>query len=111
MSLDLSLLYNYCRHCKRGEQIHTQNITHNLQPMWHKAGIYDALYESEGQVVTDLYVDRIRRAVQEMETNFNDYQKLDSPNGWGLARNALPWLQRWLAACRANPGATIHVSK
>lgn len=48
MGLDISLV--------KKEYLVDMNITHNLVPMWKKAGIYDALYNSEGtEIAKEVY--------------------------------------------------------
>jgi hypothetical protein len=89
---------------------HWQNITHNLAPMWHAAGCYDALYESDGKRAQSI-VKRLRAALVRMETDPDAFKRHDAPNGWGLYENAVPWLRRLLAACEEHPNATIRVSK
>lgn len=34
----------------RPTAVYWRNITHNVVPMWKRAGVYDALYKSEGQL-------------------------------------------------------------
>jgi len=115
MSLDLYLnTPDTCPHCggelRGGTELWWQNITHNVTPMWAKAGVYDALYESDGHRASE-YIEALEAGVKDMREHFTDYEKLDSPNGWGLAKHALPWLERTLVAFKENPTATIRVSK
>ena len=111
MSLDLYLESDVCPHCGRGDgELFWQNYTHNVTPMWSKAGVYDALYMSHGHKAEE-YIEALERGVADMEANLAEYEKLNPPNGWGSAVTALPWLRRVLDAFKANPGATIRVSK
>jgi hypothetical protein len=115
MSLDISLeTPKFCPHC--GGTLHceaeifTANITHNLIPMWRKSGVFDALYESDGKRAGD-YVETLRVGIADFEKNYAEYEELNSPNGWGLAKNALPWLKKVLFAFEANRDANIRVSR
>jgi hypothetical protein len=36
---------------------------------------------------------------------------MDSPNGWGSYEFAMPWIEKFLAACEAHPKALIGVSR
>jgi len=115
MSLDISLETPMsCPHCggdlHGGTEVFTANITHNLGKMWRKAGVWDALYESDGRRASD-YIEALRAGVADFEKNYAEYEKLNSPNGWGLAEHALPWLRRVLAAFEQNPEANIRVSR
>ena len=86
------------------------NITHNLSEMWRRAGVHHALYDSQGLLARDILPD-LRRGLHRMEDNPEVYRVFDSPNGWGVYENALPWLREVVAACEENPDATIRVSK
>jgi hypothetical protein len=117
MSLDISLVTpTRCPHCGGelyegggGTTLFEANITHNVAPMWIKAGVYGALYHSDGQRARDFIV-TLRAGVADMEKNYAEYEKLNSPNGWGLAETALPWLRTLLRAVEQDPGAIIRVS-
>lgn len=86
------------------------NITHNLGRMWGAAGVYDALYESEGKTAADI-LPALEVGVDAMLERPDDFRKYDAPNGWGLYEHALPWLQRLVEACRDYPKATIGISR
>jgi hypothetical protein len=110
MSLDIYLYNNYCNHCGRGDAVLDSNMTHNVTPMWKKAGVYDALYMSHGHKAQE-YIMALENGVADFESNYEEYKKLDSPNGWGLAKHALPFLKEVLEAFRKNPDAVIGISK
>lgn len=115
MSLDIYLMESKnCPHCGgeiSGEhELFWQNYTHNVIRMWDKAGVYDALYMSEGKHARD-YIEALEKGVADFEANISEYQKLDPANKWGSAESALPWLKRALAAFKEYPDSIIHVSK
>lgn len=103
-----------CPHCggelHGGQELFSKNYTHNVAPMWQKAGVYDALYMSDGCHAGE-FIEILRAGVAHMEANFAEYEKLNPPNKWGSAITALPWLKEVLAAFEQNPGAIIQVSK
>ena len=39
------------------------------------------------------------------------YSTFDSPNGWGLYEHFVPFVAKYLAACIANPTATVRASR
>jgi hypothetical protein len=78
--------------------------------MWLKAGVHDALYESEGHLARE-YIEVLERGVADMEANFVEYEKLNAANGWGLAKHALPWLEDALKHFKMFPDAIVHVSR
>ena len=102
MGLDINLV--------KKEYLVDMNITHNLTPMWKKAGIYDALYNSEGyeaQEILPILIDGLANMV----ANKEEYEKLNSPNGWGLYENAVPWLIKLIQGCKDYPDSVIEVSR
>jgi hypothetical protein len=86
------------------------NYTHNVTPMWHKAGIYDALYLSDGQTAADV-LPALRAGLADMQAKHDEYTDLDASNGWGTYATAFPWLEKLVAAFEANPKGRIHVCK
>lgn len=115
MSLDIYLVVpEKCPHCGGfitlgAHEVFHKNITHNVSPMWRKAGVYEALYESEGRYARE-FVEVLANGVRHFEENYAEYEKLNSPNGWGLAEHTLPWLKEVAAAFRQNRDAMVHVS-
>jgi len=106
MSLDVSLV-------GKGGCVFAANITHNLGYMADKAGIYKHCWRPEEigiQRAGDL-IEPLSEAINDMENRPEYYKKFDSPNGWGLYDNFLPWLEDYLTACKENPGATIEVDR
>lgn len=112
MSLDITLMTDYCECCGRGDEVYGANITHNLVPMAKVLGIYACLWKAEesgiktaGQLITPLGI-----AIGDMTANPPAFKAYDSPNGWGTYDNFLPWLQQLLKACEDNPQARVRVS-
>lgn len=108
LSLDIYLVDDLCPHCARGTESFAANITHNLVPMWSEAGVYEALYESGGRLARDI-LPALRSGLESMEADPPRFRLLDSPNGWGLYENAVPWLRRLVAACEDHPNAKVRV--
>lgn len=104
MSLDLSIM------AVVETEVFDVNITHNISPMWDKAGVYEALYESDGKRPGD-YIEALRSGVADMEAKPAEYRLLDSPNGWGKYEHALPFLKECLAAYEQYPDGRIVVSR
>jgi hypothetical protein len=89
---------------------HGANITHNVTPMWREAGIYDALYDSDGKRAGDI-IETLRRGIADMEDRPEVYRAMNPKNGWGNYDGALNWLREWLAECVKHPNALIGVSR
>lgn len=103
MSLDIDL---YAR-------VYESNITHNLGTMAKAAGVYDCLWRSpeNGFRLAGQLIDPLRDGISRMEADPKRFKAMDSPNGWGTYKVFLPWLERLLEACIANPDAEIHTDR
>jgi len=83
---------------------------HNLGPMWRAAGVYDALYNSDGQTAGEVLA-VLQRGLSDMRRHPSKYQTLTPSNGWGEYDTALQFLEGVVTACDTNPDAEIKVSK
>ncbi len=111
--------------------VFSANITHNLNKMASEAGVYDACWrpyklhkdygrndgvediEFEQKVVMyakDI-VPFLQKGYDELRLKPEFYKQFDSPSGWGVYDNFLPWVKNYLDACLENPDATISVSR
>jgi hypothetical protein len=113
MSLDVTLTNNACTHCGRGEEDWSQNITHNLNTMAAEGGFYEAVWRPEEVGITHArqLVPILEKAVLDMAKEPERFRRHDSPNGWGLYENFLPWLRRYLDKCREWPDAMVSASR
>lgn len=115
MSLDFSLFIaagQPCATCGRADdarEVYDANVTHNVTPMWDKAGVYDALYRSHGMRAGDV-VATLRIGLAHMVGRSMEYKALNPANGWGSYEGALKFLRATIDACAANPDAVIEVS-
>ena len=107
MSLDVKLI------AVRRTMVFDANITHNLNEMAEQAGIYEYLWHPEkigiktaGELVVPLI-----KGLKIMMVNPTHFKKYDSPNGWGTYEDFVPWIKRYLDACKENPDAEIEVSR
>lgn len=92
------------------EIVVSKNITHNLGQMWKEAGIYDALYMSEGKKAEEI-LPVLKEGLNKMIDDPIKYKAFDAPNGWGEYRDALPWLTELIAEIREYPDGIISISK
>ena len=106
-----------CPHCDHKhtrmetEEFFSANITHNLNKMAEEAGIYKACWHPSeiGISKASQLIEPLRNGIALMKADPERFKKHDSPNGWGLYVNFLPWLENYLAACEAHPDADVHV--
>lgn len=86
------------------------NYTHNVTPMWRKAGVYDALYNSDGVEACRTQV-TLESGIGAMLCDPDSFRALNPPNGWGDYDGALAFLREWADQCRKHPRALIRVWK
>lgn len=125
MSLDVYLskkLYlsydNGITYEEKNDELFWANITHNLGEMADKAGIYEALwrpyflhpdcpkefnndeeeytFEAAHIMLAKDIIPIIEKGYKDMKARPDYYKKFDSPNGWGLYINFLPWIENIL---------------
>ena len=118
MSLDVSLIKKTpaCQHCGREDEqieIFSANITHNLTEMADAAGIYMHLWRPEelglrkaGQLIKPL-----EKGLKKLKASPAKYERFNAPNGWGLYKHFVPWVEKYLEACKRSPGADVEVSR
>ena len=91
----------------------SSNITHNLGKMASACGVYYACWRPEeiNCKKAKHILPMLKDAIEVLKENPNQYKKFDSPNGWGLYINFLPWLEEYARACEEYPEARIVVSR
>ena len=107
MSLDV-MLFN-----DDGKEIYSRNITHNLNKMAEEAGIYKCLWRPDENGITHAHqiIEPLEKGLSLMATNKARFEAFNSPNGWGMYENFIPFCPDYLQACRDNPNATVQVSR
>lgn len=107
MSLDVYLIRNM------PTTIFNANITHNLGKMAAEAGIYEACWRPEeisAKEARDI-IPILEKGLVDLKSRPHHFKQFDSPNGWGLYEHFVPWVEKYLNACKENPGAKIDVSR
>lgn len=107
MSLDVYLT------AMRKTEVYSANITHNLGKMAREAGIYQHLWRPDelgikqaGELIMPL-----RAGLELLKSDPERFQKFDSPNGWGLYKHFVPFVENYLEACEQNPDSVVEVSR
>ena len=110
MSLDVTLYYT-----QDGNEIDVfdANITHNLGEMADKAGIRQHLWRPEELNISTAaeLIEPLSEGLEKLKTDPEFYKQFDSPNGWGLYKNFVPWVEKYLEACKKYPSAKVYVSR
>jgi len=107
MSLDVYLS------APRVVQVFDANITHNLNKMADAAGIYDVVWQpaEHGIANAGQLVEPLKGGIERLEADPERFKALNPPNGWGSYDGLVRWLKEYLAACEANPDATVRASR
>ena len=95
------------------EEVYWANITHNLNKMAMKAGIYYALWRPEEincKYAKDI-VPYLTKGLKYLKTAPEKYSKFNSPNGWGLYEHFVPFVEDYLNACIEYGDFKIEVSR
>lgn len=106
MSLDITLT------AIRPTTVYDANITHNLGRMAKEAGIYEHLWRPAGIGVNRAWhlIEPLKDGIALMKSDPPRFAKHNADNSWGTYDQFLPWLEKLLEACEANPDADISVS-
>lgn len=118
MSLDVSLcIIKTCPHCGQPtgetEIVYDANITHNLGAMANEAGIYQHLWRPEELGITKAseLIEPLTKGILDMKARPDHYKQFNAANGWGLYEHFVPWLEKYLDACKEYPDAVVEVSR
>ncbi len=117
MSLDIWLYdapkCEKCGHPGLGAEVFSANITHNLSSMADAVDLYPCVWrpdeigiKSAGEIIP-----KLSAGINILKSNPNHYRTYEPENGWGLYNDFIPWLERYLEACKQYPDATIRVSR
>ena len=89
------------------------NITHNLGKMASKAGIYKSLWRPEeiDKTTAGEIVDALTLGLIKLKSRPDYFKKYSAENGWGTYEQFIPWVERYLEACKEYPDAKITVSR
>lgn len=107
MSLDVWLT------AVRPTTVYESNITHNLGRMAEAAGIYKHLWRPEeiGITLAGDLIAPLEAGLALLKAEPDRFREYDAPNGWGKYEHFVPFVERYLDACRESPDATINVSR
>lgn len=109
MSLDIRLV----KMVTHEQYVYEANITHNLNRMAEAAGIYLHLWRPEelGITLAKELVEPLRAGLLKLKADPDHFRQFNASNGWGLYENFVPFVEKYLAACEADPDATVVASR
>jgi hypothetical protein len=123
MSLDVWLkkegkTKTICPHCnseyeKENEELFQANITHNLGGMADEAGIYEHLWSHDeiGIKTAAELIQPLTNGLELMKSDPERFKKFNAKNGWGTYDQFIPWIEKYLEACKEYPEALIGTSR
>lgn len=111
MSLSVCLEKPCCSCGECSEEVYDANITHNLTRMAAEAGIYKHLWRPDevGVETAGDLIEPLTEGLALMRSDPARFEKLNPPNGWGSYDGFVPWIERYLEACKENPTAKVSV--
>lgn len=109
MSLDVYL----CRDAAGVHELYSANVTHNLNTMANKAGIYEPVWRPDevGIVRAAQLIEPLRKGIEALEADPEFFMAFEPENKWGTYERFVPWLHKYLAACVTHPDAFVRVSR
>jgi len=115
------------------EEVYWANITHNLREMADDAGIYEALwrphrlkegynipeneykaeckFEDENTSKAKDIIPLLEKGLADLKARPKHFEKFNSPNGWGMYEHFVPFVEKYLEACKEYPDAIVEVSR
>jgi len=120
MSLDIYLHNTKTITCKCGEvhevetvTVYDGNITGNLWKMADAANIGDPLWEPESLNITKAgqLIQPLTDGLELLKSKPEYFERFNSPNGWGLYKHFVPFVEKYLNACKEYPDAVIEISR
>lgn len=90
-------------------ELFSASITHNLNKMAIEAGIYEYLWRPEeiGIKYASDIIETVEKGLALMKADPERFEKFNASNGWGLYKHFVPWIEKYLEACKENPKALI----
>lgn len=120
-------------HTEEKEEVYWANITHNLGEMASEAGIYEALwrphrlrseyaiadgnYDAEWEFENNVAIKAseiipiLEKGLSDLKARSEYFKQFDSSNGWGLYVHFVPFVEKYLEACKEYPESIIEVSR
>ena len=93
--------------------VYDGKITHNLGKMADAAGIYKHLWRPDEIGITHAkqLIAPLTEGLQKLIDQRDHFETFNSSNGWGMYEHFVPFVKKYLAACKENPGAEVRVSR
>jgi hypothetical protein len=95
------------------QQTFEYNVTHNLNTMAAKAGLYEPLWRPEeiGIELASQLIDPLRKGLDVLKADPAFFKTFEPKNGWGSYDGLVKFVTEYLAACELNPHAHVIASR
>ena len=93
--------------------LYETGITHNLGLMAKEAGIYKALWKPEelnAKQAKDI-IEVLEKGLTKLKARPDYFKQYDSPNGWGIYKHFVPFVEKYLDALKEYPESLIKISR
>lgn len=93
------------------DEVYSANITHNLGRMARSADVYEYLWHPDEIGVTHAkqLVTPLRNGLARLKADPAKFEAFNPENCWGSYDGLVAFVEQYLAACEANPEATVRV--
>tara|TARA_R110000851_G_scaffold308922_2_gene468121 strand:- start:5040 stop:5462 length:423 start_codon:yes stop_codon:yes gene_type:complete len=118
---------------KETEYVYDANITHNLNEMAGEAGIYKALwrpyrlredfkdlglyacdedeYEKKCLIRAEDIIELLEIGLIDLKERPEHFEQFNSSNGWGMYEHFVPFVEKYLNACKKYPKCLIEIDR
>ena len=105
MSLDVTLT------AVRRTSVFEYNITHNLNEMADKAGIYEVLWRPDeiDTIYANQIINKLEVGLILLKEKPEYFKQFNPENGWEDYEGLIKFVEEYLEACKRNPDAEISV--
>lgn len=94
-------------------EVYNSGITHNLNSMAMKAGIYKHLWRPDEINITKAseLIEPLTKGLKKLKDNPEYYKEFNPSNGWGDYEGLVKFVEDYIAACKTFPEATIEADR
>ncbi len=96
-----------------GEEVYSDNITHNLNRMADAAGLYSVLWRPDeiGVKVARELIPYLELGLFTLVDHPDKFKEMNPSNGWGDYDGLVGFVTRYFRACQKHPEALVRVSR
>ncbi|MES2464869.1 MAG: hypothetical protein V4671_30255 [Armatimonadota bacterium] len=115
MSLDVYLQADYpaAPGMPPAKYEYSANITHNLNRMAEAAGLYGVVWrpDENGIETAAQLIEPLEKGIALLKSDPARFEQFNASNGWGMYKHFVPFLEKYLEACRECPIARVSACR